>query len=138
MRMNPKMRTLKTMSLYHHSDLTIPCWSSCSPQPKHQCPQSFREEGLDKLYSLYYFYHGSSKLVTESSPARPLLVATALMGSASENFQFGSILLSNHVDVLCEFLLNLNEEETAVSQSVPGAAVLPTSSPPGSSSENET
>jgi hypothetical protein len=59
---------------------------------------------IDKLYALNAFYNRSAALVKLSSAARPSLVATAMTESASMDFHYTSRLLSNHTDVLCEFL----------------------------------
>jgi hypothetical protein len=65
---------------------------------------------IDKLYALNDFYNGSSELLKEDSTLlRPLHVATALTAGASANFQCAALLLSDHTDILCEFLHN---EET--------------------------
>ena len=78
---------------------------------------------IDSLYLLNHFYCGSATLVKESTSWRPLLVATALMENASEDFQYISLLLSNHVDVLCEFIQGMHGQEASVtSQSVPNAS----------------
>jgi hypothetical protein len=56
---------------------------------------------IDNLYLLNHIYNGSTRLVTESTSA---LVATAMTESASENFQFTSMMLSNQADILCPFI----------------------------------
>jgi hypothetical protein len=64
---------------------------------------------IDKLYALNAFYNGSAALLKDDATAwRPPLVVTALTESASENFQYTALLLSNHTDVLCEFLGAVN------------------------------
>lgn len=63
---------------------------------------------IDKLYLLNAFYNGSTELVKEPPSARSLLVATALYESASKNFQYSALLLSNHTDMLCEFAQHMN------------------------------
>lgn len=64
----------------------------------------YGDELIDSLYGLNYFYQGSAELAIEPSPERSTLVATALAESASNNFQRSSLLLSDHVDVLCEII----------------------------------
>ncbi|GAX17696.1 hypothetical protein FisN_10Lh407 [Fistulifera solaris] len=65
---------------------------------------------IDTLYALNDFYNGSFDLLKEDSTSlRPLYVATALTAGASANFQCAALLLSDHTDILCEFLHN---EET--------------------------
>ena len=70
---------------------------------------------IDSLYLLNRFHCGSVELATESASWRPPLIATALMERASEDFQYTSLVLSNHADVLCEFIQSLNEEGATVS-----------------------
>lgn len=59
---------------------------------------------IDKLYALNRFFDDSAELVLEDTSLRPLLVATALSESASANYQYTSVLLSNHADTLCELI----------------------------------
>jgi hypothetical protein len=61
---------------------------------------------IDKAYALNDFYNSSLGLVNEScSVLRPLLVTSALTESrASTNVQYTGLLLSRHVDTLCEFI----------------------------------
>ncbi|GAX24819.1 hypothetical protein FisN_18Lh100 [Fistulifera solaris] len=82
---------------------------------------------IDKVYLRNDFFNGSEKLVTDSTPERPLLVATSLVESASHNFPFSAWLLSHHPDVLCELFHGTGPEEI-----VPALqeTVLPTSMPP--------
>ena len=47
---------------------------------------------------------------------RPLLVATALLESASENYKPTALLLSNHTDTLCEFIDGANVDVFGVSE----------------------
>lgn len=77
---------------------------------------------IDKGYALNYFYNGSARTVRESTSLRPLLVATVLAESASENFQYTALLLSHHTDVLCEFFQDTNLEDTVSSASIPQGA----------------
>jgi hypothetical protein len=78
----------RKITVYHGQE------KRCSDGPK-----------LTKLYALNSFYNGSAALVEKSSIAsRPPLVTTALLESASKNFQYAALLLSNHTDVLCEFV----------------------------------
>ena len=82
---------------------------------------------IDKLYQRNAFYHGSAGLVKESISTRPLLVATALVESTSEHFQFSALLLSNHADVLCELIQDIDLEGIAAMQQ---ETMLPSSIPP--------
>jgi hypothetical protein len=51
------------------------------------------------------FYNCSFDLLKENSTSlRPLFVATALTDGTSANFQYAALLLSDHTDMLCEFL----------------------------------
>ncbi|GAX16378.1 hypothetical protein FisN_10Hh407 [Fistulifera solaris] len=59
---------------------------------------------IDKLYALNSFFNGSAKVLEETQVLRLVFVATALTESASQNVQYTSLLLSNHTDMLCEFL----------------------------------
>jgi hypothetical protein len=54
------------------------------------------------------FYCGSATMITESIELRSSLMMTALTKSASRNFQYSSLLLSNHTDTLCEFIHGLD------------------------------
>lgn len=85
---------------------------------------------IDKLYAFNRFYLGLSKLVKESTAARPLLVSAALVESASETFQRTALLLYDQLDVLCELVIAMNLEEQVCLQSVQDVAVfLGTDSP---------
>lgn len=86
---------------------------------------------IDKLYLFNRFYHGSAKLVKESASLRPLLVATALLEGASENYKPTVLLLSNHVDILCEFIDGVNLENFADSDSTQLNIISPASIPRG-------
>ncbi|GAX14888.1 hypothetical protein FisN_29Lh104 [Fistulifera solaris] len=59
---------------------------------------------VDQIYALNYFFCGSAELMKVSPSLRPTLLATALMESASEKYQYAALLLSDHTDVLCECL----------------------------------
>lgn len=61
-------------------------------------------QSIDELYSLNRFYRGSVDLAVEPPPERPSLVATALVKTASTDFQRSALLLSNHVDALCDIV----------------------------------
>ncbi|GAX17675.1 hypothetical protein FisN_10Lu392 [Fistulifera solaris] len=61
---------------------------------------------IDKIYALNRFYHGSASLVQEFTTWRPLLLATALVSSTS--LQYTSLLLSDHTDLLCEFIQEID------------------------------
>ncbi|GAX17965.1 hypothetical protein FisN_18Hu176 [Fistulifera solaris] len=63
---------------------------------------------IDRLYALNAFYSGSAALVKESIENRPPLVTTALLERAAENFQYTVLLLSNHTDLLCEFVSEID------------------------------
>ncbi len=59
---------------------------------------------IDELYSLNGFYRGSSELMIPSPLKRSSLVGTALSEVASKDFQRSALLLSNHIDVLYDFI----------------------------------
>lgn len=67
---------------------------------------------IDRLYKLNHFHNGLITLVKESAPLRPLLVGTALVESASEDAQLTALLFSSQMDVLCEFVQDLNLENS--------------------------
>ncbi|GAX22401.1 hypothetical protein FisN_14Hu014 [Fistulifera solaris] len=75
-------------------------------------PNCFANDSIEDLYSLNHFYNGSANLVAEPLTERSSLVMTTLMEMASEDFQRSSLLLSDHVDVLCELVrfAGLNDE----------------------------
>ena len=79
---------------------------------------------IDKLYLLNHWFFGSPKLVTEPPLVRPLLVAAALVESPSENFQLTSLLMSNHTDILCEFINGFSLAGRSASQSAQGEGTL--------------
>ena len=71
--------------------------------------KNFTNKGsIDKLYALNRFHCGSTELMKEDTSLRPLLVVTALAESASENFQYTALLLSDHADMLCELIQVVN------------------------------
>ena len=73
---------------------------------------------IDKLYALNRLYRASAWLVKESPLVRPWLVGTALVEKGSKNFQRTALLLSDHEDVLCDFIAHhTNMEECVASQS---------------------
>ena len=74
---------------------------------------------IDELYALNDFYNGSVSLVKETTELRPLLVEATLTESSSKNFQYTALLLSHHMDVLCEFMHTVNIEDTVLSAAVP-------------------
>ena len=67
---------------------------------------------IEKLYALNRFFNGSEKLGPEPAELQPLLFATALVESTSANHQYTSLLLSNHADMLWEFIDSLNIDTT--------------------------
>lgn len=79
---------------------------------------------IDKLYSLNRLYHGSMDMVKDATSLRPLLVATALVESASENFPSTALLLADHMGTLCEFMHGANGDEFDISQSAPEEEAL--------------
>ncbi|GAX27266.1 hypothetical protein FisN_13Lh170 [Fistulifera solaris] len=58
---------------------------------------------VDELYSLNRFVRCCSDLAVKPTSERLLLVTTALMGRALNDFQCSSLLLSKHADLLCEY-----------------------------------
>ena len=85
---------------------------------------------IEDLYLLNGIYNGAATLVKESASLRPLLVATAIVKSASEKFPHIALLASNNMDILCELLHHLNLGEVADFQAVPEGRVQPASSSP--------
>ena len=59
---------------------------------------------IDELYALNCFYRRSVGLVAKPQSERSSLVANALVEVASSNFPRSSLLLKNHIDVLCELV----------------------------------
>jgi hypothetical protein len=59
---------------------------------------------VDELYSLNRFVRCCTDLAVKPPSERLLLVAAALMGRALNEFQCSSLLLSEHADLLCEFV----------------------------------
>ncbi|GAX17709.1 hypothetical protein FisN_10Lu427 [Fistulifera solaris] len=59
---------------------------------------------IDKIYALNKFFHGSAGLIRESEEMRSLLVGLALTEGASSKYQYTGLLLSNHTDMLIEFV----------------------------------
>lgn len=57
---------------------------------------------IDELYSLNRFYRGSANLRVQPPFERPLLVATAMVETASNDFQRSALLFADHGDALCE------------------------------------
>lgn len=68
---------------------------------------------IDKFYALNRFYNGSETLLRKTASLRPMFVALALKESASANYQYTGLLLSNHMDVLCECMQNVDSLVTA-------------------------
>jgi hypothetical protein len=59
------------------------------------------------MYALNRFYHGSAALTKDDSTEwRPLLVTKALAEGASKDFEHQALLLTNHADMLFEFISN--------------------------------
>ncbi|GAX17706.1 hypothetical protein FisN_10Lu425 [Fistulifera solaris] len=69
---------------------------------------------IDKLYALNRIYVGSSLLMKDSAPLRPCLVATALTESVLGSFQHTALIVSNHADILFEFLHDLDIESLLI------------------------
>ena len=59
---------------------------------------------IDALYALNRFYRGSVKLGIEPPSERSSLIVTSLMKCASNTFQRSALLMSDHVDALCELV----------------------------------
>jgi hypothetical protein len=72
---------------------------------------------IDKLYAFNRFYCGLASMV--SAPERPILLGNVLMNSASNDFQRNALLLSNHSDVVHDFLqaVLLDEDHENVNSS---------------------
>ena len=73
---------------------------------------------VDELYSLNRFYWGSAALVGVSLSEQPSLLATALLERASGDFQRCALLLSNHVDILNEFVQYVLLDEVFVKKTI--------------------
>jgi hypothetical protein len=65
----------------------------------------------DKLQKLNHFYCGSAALRKDPVESRPVLVGKALTTKASRNFHYTALLLSDHVDTLCEFISDMDLED---------------------------
>lgn len=68
---------------------------------------------IDKLYRLNQFFRGSASLMKQPASIRQSLVTTTLARSATRNFQFTALLLSNHTDTLCELIHGVNLDTVA-------------------------
>lgn len=66
---------------------------------------------INELYSINPFYCGSADLLVRLPLERPLLVATTLVKSASNEFQRSALLLSDHTDALYELIHSANLSE---------------------------
>lgn len=64
------------------------------------------DKATERICALNRFVRGSSRLTRDLQLMRSTLVATTLTHSAAIPFQFIGLLLTDHVDVLCEFLRN--------------------------------
>ncbi|GAX17702.1 hypothetical protein FisN_10Lu421 [Fistulifera solaris] len=62
---------------------------------------------IDKMYALNHFFRGSADLIIEHPLSRSSLIGTTLVESASTNFQYIALLLSDHTDVLLEWIDDL-------------------------------
>lgn len=82
------------------------------------------DQSVDQLYARNRFYNGSETLAKESPLVQQKLVATALVQSASKNFQYSAFLLSSNKDTLCKLVQSVNLEELPVSEPVPEETVL--------------
>lgn len=90
------------------------------------------------LYRLNLFRNGSASLVIESASERSSLVATALV-KRTKSLQTISLLLSDHMDTLCEFIEDLNKDGSVIAGYASEASTLaPSSSPASSRSKNST
>ncbi|GAX16102.1 hypothetical protein FisN_20Hu221 [Fistulifera solaris] len=85
--------------------------------------------GTDRLYLLNRFYRGASVSISEPFAVRPLLVAQAMVNSASDDFQLTALLLSTHVDVFCEWMQDVDFETSGAAVVVENGA-LSVSIPP--------
>lgn len=74
---------------------------------------------INRLNSLNHFYRGSASLLNESSSLRRQLVTSALMQDAARNVPQIALLLSDHADILCEYLISVNLDEVALMQETP-------------------
>ena len=75
---------------------------------------------IDKLYALNHLFNGSAALVKESASLRSLLTETALVECKLDNFQRTGLLLSHHMDVLCDLIqYDADLEDLPVSRTDP-------------------
>ncbi len=65
---------------------------------------------IDRLYALNRRIKGSAKLVNEKIVSRPLLATAALLNCALGEFQYIYIVLSDHTDILCEYISDADLE----------------------------
>jgi hypothetical protein len=90
---------------------------------------------INKLNALNRFYNGSAALVKDMASTRPLFVTAALIESASRNLQYTALLLSDHTDILCELIheIDFGTADTATAVSLVFEEMpSPLSSSPGS------
>ncbi len=66
---------------------------------------------INKLYSLNRLYNGSARLLKESALVRQHLVATILVESASKDYQRTAQVLSQHTDLLRDFIQGFSFDE---------------------------
>ncbi|GAX17954.1 hypothetical protein FisN_18Hu165 [Fistulifera solaris] len=73
---------------------------------------------IDKLYALNRFFNGSKQLFKEKPIEQSLLVTAALTQSALTDFQYISLLMSDHTDVLSDFIIGVCQDEAATGLSL--------------------
>ncbi|GAX20794.1 hypothetical protein FisN_7Hu106 [Fistulifera solaris] len=82
---------------------------------------------IDRLYLLNKCYIDSSTLLRESASLRPSLVAKLLIQGAPEKYKRNQVLLSQQMDVLCEFIQAINHEDNVALVSAPEESEFPSS-----------
>lgn len=66
-----------------------------------ECPH---DRAIDEMYAVNRFFCCSETLVKEQPFIRPSLVGKGLLQNTTSNFMRSALLLTQHTDVLCEFL----------------------------------
>lgn len=90
------------------------------------------DQETSEIYDLNRFFRGSKSLKKEPAFIRPFLVGSALADEYTCDFQYGGLLLTDHLDVFCELLqeaVPMGEADDANMESgdLPSAAASVTS-----------
>ena len=70
-----------------------------------------QDRDIKGLYAFNRFFRGSKSLRKEPAPIRQSLVGAAFTHKAVGNFQRAGLLLMDHVDMLCEILMEQGTED---------------------------